>query len=88
MTTVVVVEKKAGRQVYVKSIGNSSNPEEIARFTKLGERYIKEESKRKRPELDFEGAEERASEAREWILSQDKRQQLIKPLLEDKYWVT
>ncbi len=62
-TTVVVVEKKAGRQVYVKSIGTSSNPEEIAGFTKAGERYIEEENRRTRPELDFEGAEERASEA-------------------------
>ena len=63
-TTVVVVEKNADPQVYVKSVGTSSNPEEIARFTKTGERYIEEENKRMQPELDFEGAGERALEAK------------------------
>ena len=62
-TTVVVVEKKAGRQVYVKSIGTSSNPAEIAFFTEQGEHYIEEENKKKYPELDFDGARERAAEA-------------------------
>ena len=62
-TTVVVVEKRAGKQVYVKSIGTSSNPEEIARFTEQGERYIEEQNKKKCPELDFDGARERTVEA-------------------------
>lgn len=62
-TTVVVVEKNAGRQVYVKSIGTSSNPAEIARFTEQGERYIEEENKKRYPELDFEGTRERTLEA-------------------------
>ena len=62
-TTVVVVEKKAGRQVYVKSIGTSSNPAEIAFFTEKGEHYIEEENKKKYPELDFEGAREQSAEA-------------------------
>ena len=62
-TTVVVVEKKGGKQVYVKSIGTSSNPEEIACFTEQGERYIEEENRKRCPELDFEGARERAAEA-------------------------
>jgi len=61
-TTVVVVEKKAGKQVYVKSIGTSSNPQEITRFTEQGVHYIEEENKKKYPELDFEGAIERAAE--------------------------
>ena len=62
-TTVVVVEKKAGRQVYVKSIGTSSNPAEIAFFTEQGERYIEEENRKMYPELDFEGAREQSAEA-------------------------
>ena len=62
-TTVVVVEKKTGRQVYVKSIGTSSNPAEIAFFTEQGERYIEEENRKRYPELDFEGAREQSAEA-------------------------
>ena len=61
-TTVVVVEKRAGRQVYVKSIGTSSNPDQIVRLTEQGKRYIADESRKRCPELDFEGAKERAAE--------------------------
>ena len=62
-TTVVVVEKKDGKQVYVKSIGTSSDPKEIACLTEQGERYIEEERKKRFPELDFDGVRERAAEA-------------------------
>ena len=62
-TTVVVVEKKDGKQVYVKSIGTSSDPKEIARLTGQGERFIDEERRKRFPELDFDGARERAAEA-------------------------
>ena len=62
-TTIVVVEKKDGKQVYVKSIGTSSDPKEIASLTEQGERFIEEERKKRFPELDFDGARERAVEA-------------------------
>ena len=62
-TTIVVVEKKDGKQVYVKSIGTSSDPKEIACLTEQGERYIEEEGKKRFPELDFDSARERAAEA-------------------------
>ena len=62
-TTVVVVEKKDGKQVYVKSIGTSSDPKEIASLTGQGERFIDEERKKRFPELGFDGARERAAEA-------------------------
>ena len=63
-TTVVVVEKKAGSQVYVKSIGTSSNPDEIAFFFKVqDERYIEEKNKKEYPKLDFEGAREQSAKA-------------------------
>ena len=62
-TTIVVVEKKDGKQVYVKSIGTSSDPKEIACLTEQGERYIEEERKKRFPELDFDSAVERAAEA-------------------------
>ena len=62
-TTVVVVEKKDGKQVYVKSIGTSSDLKEITHLTKEGERFIKEEKDKRFPELDFDGAREQALEA-------------------------
>ena len=96
-TTVVVVEKKAGRQVYVKSIGTSSNPEEIAGFTKAGEldRLLKNNKMglsvdtvlsiaKTIPTIKIKVAE--GSLARTLFLT--KRQQLIKPLFEEKFWVT
>ena len=62
-TTIVVVEKKDGKQVYVKSIGTSSDPKEIACLTEQGERYIEGERKKRFPELDFAGARGRAAKA-------------------------
>ena len=62
-TTIVVVEKKDGKQVYVKSIGTSSDPREIACLTEQGERYIEEERGKRFPELDFDGARGRAAKA-------------------------
>ena len=49
--------------MYVKSIGTSSDPKEIAWLTEQGKRFIEEERKRRFPELDFDGARDRAVEA-------------------------
>ena len=61
-TTVVVVEKRAGRHVYVRSIGSSTIPSEIGEMVRQAEEFIKEEERGRKPELDFDGAEEKALE--------------------------
>ncbi len=62
-TTVVVAEKEKGATRYLKTIGTSSSPIDIAEYVREAERYIEEENKKICPELDFEGARERAAEA-------------------------
>lgn len=61
-TTVVVAEKEKGATRYLKTIGTSSSPIDIAEYVREGERYIADESRKRCPELDFEGARQRAAE--------------------------
>ena len=61
-TTVVVVEKRAGRHVYVRSIGSSSIPSEVEKMVRQAEEFIKEEERGRKPEFDFDGEEEKALE--------------------------
>mgnify|MGYP006916024432 CR=1 FL=1 len=62
-TTVVVVEKRAGRHVYVRSIGSSTLPSEIEEMVRQAEEFIKEEERGRKPEFDFDGEEEKALES-------------------------
>lgn len=62
-TTVVVAEKEKGATRYLRTIGTSSSPIDIAEYVREAEHYIEEESKKRYPELDFEGARERTLEA-------------------------
>ena len=59
----VVAEKAKGATRYLKTIGTSSSPIDIAEYVREAERYIEEENRKRSPELDFEGDGERASEA-------------------------
>ena len=72
-TTVVVVEKEKGASRYLRTIGTSSDPTEIAEYVRQGEAYIVSCSAALNPELDFDGAGERAAaeklEATEDVLS-------------------
>ena len=61
-TTVVVVEKRAGRHVYVRSIGSSILPSEIEKMVRQAEKFIKEEGRGRKPEFDFDGEEEKSLE--------------------------
>lgn len=61
-TTVVVVEKRAGRHVYVRSIGSSILPSEIEEMVRQAEEFIKEEERGRKPEFDFDGEEEKSLE--------------------------
>ena len=62
-TTVVVAAKEKGATKYLKTIGTSSNPTDIAGYVREGEEYIASYKATMYPELDFERAEEGASEA-------------------------
>ena len=62
-TTVVVAEKEKGATRYLKTIGTSCDPAEIARHVREGEAYIAFRNAAMSPELDFDGARERAAEA-------------------------
>ena len=62
-TTVVVAAKEKGATKYLKVIGTSSNPTDIAGYVREGDRYIASRRAAMCPELDFEGAGERALEA-------------------------
>ncbi|MBR4434149.1 MAG: IS1634 family transposase [Bacteroidaceae bacterium] len=62
-TTVVVAEKEKGAVKYLKTIGTSRDPAEIAGFVGEGEAYIASRKAAMYPELDFDGARERAAEA-------------------------
>ena len=62
-TTVVVAEKEKGATKYLKTIGTSSNPTDIAEYVREGEEYVASRRAAMCPELDFEGARERAAEA-------------------------
>ena len=59
-TTVVVVEKEKGASRYLKTIGTSSDSAEIAEYVRQGEAYIASCRAALNPELDFDGAVERA----------------------------
>lgn len=59
----VVAEKEKGATKYLKTIGTSSSPIDIAEYVREAEHYIEEENKKRYPELDFEGARERTLEA-------------------------
>lgn len=61
-TTVVVVEKRAGRHVYVRSIGSSSIPSEVEEMVRQAEEFIKEKERGRKPEFDFDGEEKKALE--------------------------
>ena len=60
-TTVVVVEKEKGASRYLRTIGTSSDPAEIAEYVHQGEAYIASCRAALNPELDFDGAVERAA---------------------------
>lgn len=62
-TTVVVAEKEKGASKYLKTIGTSSNPADIAKFVREGEEYVASRKAAMFPELDFDGARGRAAEA-------------------------
>ena len=62
-TTVVVAEKEKGAVKYLKTIGTSRDPIEVADFVREGEAYIASHKAIMFPELDFDGARERAVEA-------------------------
>ena len=62
-TTVVVAEKEKGATKYLKTIGTSSNPTDIAEYVREGEEYVASRRAAMCLELDFEGARERAVEA-------------------------
>lgn len=59
-TTVTVAKKSKGATIYVRILGTSSDADEITRLEAEARAYIREQECRDRPELDFEGAEERA----------------------------
>ena len=58
----VVVEKEKGASRYLRTIGTSSDPVEIAEYVRQGEAYIASCRATLNPELDFESARERAAE--------------------------
>ena len=62
-TTVVVAEKVKGATKYLKTIGTSSVPTDIAEFVREGETYIAAQRAALYPELDFDGAMERTRKA-------------------------
>ena len=62
-TTVVVAEKEKGATRYLKTIGTSSDPAEIADFVHEGGEYISSRRAAMYPELDFDGVREQALEA-------------------------
>ena len=62
-TTVVVAEKEKGATKYLKTIGTSSNPTDIAEYVREGEEYVASRRAAMCPELDFEGAREQSAEA-------------------------
>ncbi len=62
-TTVVVAEKEKGATRYLKTIGTSSDPADIAEYVREGEAYISSRRVAMCPELDFDGAVDRAKEA-------------------------
>ena len=62
-TTVVVAEKVKGATKYLKTIGTSSVPADIAEFVREGETYIAAQRAALYPELDFDGAMERTRKA-------------------------
>ena len=62
-TTVVVAEKEKGASKYLKTIGTSSNPADIAKFVREGEEYVASRKAAMFLELDFDGARGRAAEA-------------------------
>ena len=59
--TVVVAEKRKGSTEYLKTIGTSSEPTTVAEYVQEGEAYIASQRAVLRPELDFEGARDRAA---------------------------
>jgi len=62
-TTVVVAEKEKGATRYLKTIGTSSNPDDILAYVREGEEYIASRRAAMCPELDFDGARERSKAA-------------------------
>lgn len=62
--TVVVAEKEKGASKYLKTIGTSSSPIDIAGYVREAEHYIEKENKKRYPELDFEEARERISKSK------------------------
>ena len=63
-TTVVVVEKIKGVTHYLKTIGISSNANEISSLVIEAKKYIRHLELSRNPELDFSGAEDLEREKR------------------------
>ena len=62
-TTVVVVEKEKGASRYLRTIGTSSDPAEIAEYVRQGEAYIASCRAALNPELDFDTKAEEIGKA-------------------------
>lgn len=63
-TSVVVVDKIGSKYKYVTTIGISNDPQEIERMVEQGQKYIKEHLSVQSPEIDFDGAKEKARRKR------------------------